>query len=296
LFVEAPVVAKRPEVKKKDVPTTVDCMFMWLISVPDKSKVRSWSDKSGSFNVEAQYIGLVDGKVQLHKLNGVKIMVPLDKLACQDSSFVLALPGNEKIGSGRKQSMRPKKAVEIDASALVKASQDGGRVDFTYNGFDWCSWLIAAGVESVDAKVYAKKFVEQKMDKAALIDLEREVLRVLGVAEGDIIRIRRAVGSMPGVSSQTAQREKKAHDDNMLLLGTFRKGPPIGIGGGSPSFPTTFQSSKAPSNFQSKAQQLLSDEAYARRLQDEENRAGGRGMNWWFLFGSYKSCEEYAFY
>jgi hypothetical protein len=237
--------------------------------VPDKNKVRGWSDKSGSFNVEAQYIGLQDGKVQLHKLNGVKIMVPLDKLSARDSGFVLALPGNEK--AVRAKNVAPKKAGVIDSSALVKASQDGGRAEFTYNGFDWCSWLIAAGVDATDAKVYGKKFCEQKMDKAALIDLEREVLRVLGVTEGDIIRIRRAVSQMPGVSTQQAQREKKAHEKNMSLLGTFRKE------NSTTSFPVGFQREQ-PMSPQSKNNQMSSDENYARRLQEEENRAGRAGI------------------
>ena len=46
---------------------------------PNMSRTRTWTDRSGSFKVEAEFIGLKDGKIHLHKLNGVKIAVPVSK-------------------------------------------------------------------------------------------------------------------------------------------------------------------------------------------------------------------------
>lgn len=197
-------------------------------------------------------------------------MVPLDKLSPEDSKYVLSLSGNEKFRSMYSVA-HPKKAQEIDSSALIKASQTSGKSEFIHNGFDWCNWLIAANVDSKDAQVYAKKFVEQKMDKSALIDLEREVLRVLGVTEGDIIRIRRAVSQMPGVSTQQAQREKQAHEHNMKLLGTFRQ---------NQSSSRASPDQNQPRSYRSKQEQERADEAFARKLQDEEirNSSGNRGI------------------
>ncbi|RKO87390.1 Sla1 homology domain 1, partial [Blyttiomyces helicus] len=54
---------------------------------------RTWTDRTGAFKVEAQYIGLGDGKVHLHKTNGVKIAVPLEKLDATDMAFLLTIPG-----------------------------------------------------------------------------------------------------------------------------------------------------------------------------------------------------------
>ncbi|KAL6940736.1 hypothetical protein ACO0QE_004649 [Hanseniaspora vineae] len=55
---------------------------------PNSDKVRTWVDKSGTFKVEAEFIGCSQGKVHLHKVNGVKIAVPADKLSLGDVEFV----------------------------------------------------------------------------------------------------------------------------------------------------------------------------------------------------------------
>ncbi|KAJ2967825.1 hypothetical protein NUW58_g10355 [Xylaria curta] len=57
-------------------------------SKPDPSKVRVWTDRSKSFSVEAQFLGLKDGKINLHKMNGVKIAVPLAKMSMEDIEYV----------------------------------------------------------------------------------------------------------------------------------------------------------------------------------------------------------------
>lgn len=55
---------------------------------PDPKKSRIWADRSGTFKVEAQFIGCSDGKIHLHKSNGVKIAVAADKLSDDDLIYV----------------------------------------------------------------------------------------------------------------------------------------------------------------------------------------------------------------
>lgn len=55
---------------------------------PDPKKTRIWVDRSGTFKVDAQFIGCSDGKIHLHKANGVKIAVAADKLSEDDLQFV----------------------------------------------------------------------------------------------------------------------------------------------------------------------------------------------------------------
>ena len=45
---------------------------------------RVWSDRSGTFRVEADLKDVNDGKVHLLKLNGVRVAVPLEKLCKAD--------------------------------------------------------------------------------------------------------------------------------------------------------------------------------------------------------------------
>lgn len=71
-----------PAKKQRSASTTNKTDF------PDPKKTRIWADKSGSFKVDAQFIGCSDGKVHLHKANGVKIAVAAEKLSEEDLIYV----------------------------------------------------------------------------------------------------------------------------------------------------------------------------------------------------------------
>jgi len=55
---------------------------------PDPSKIRLWMDRSGSFRVEAQFLGVANGKIHLHKINGIKIAVPEFRMSYDDLAYV----------------------------------------------------------------------------------------------------------------------------------------------------------------------------------------------------------------
>ncbi|KAI9311807.1 hypothetical protein BX666DRAFT_1992646 [Dichotomocladium elegans] len=55
---------------------------------PDPKEVRTWTDRSGAFKVEAQFLAFYDGKFRLHKTNGVKIDVAVDKMSTEDIRWV----------------------------------------------------------------------------------------------------------------------------------------------------------------------------------------------------------------
>jgi hypothetical protein len=56
------------------------------------SPVRRWSDATGKYHVNAELIGVVDGKVQLKKSDGKVITIPLAKLSAQDQEALKKLP------------------------------------------------------------------------------------------------------------------------------------------------------------------------------------------------------------
>lgn len=60
---------------------------------PDPKKTRIWADRSGTFKVDAQFIGCSDGKVHLHKANGVRIAVAAEKLSDDDLTYVERVTG-----------------------------------------------------------------------------------------------------------------------------------------------------------------------------------------------------------
>ncbi len=51
-------------------------------------KLRTWTDSTGKFRVEAEFVELKDGKVQLRKQDGKVIDVPLERLSAADQEYI----------------------------------------------------------------------------------------------------------------------------------------------------------------------------------------------------------------
>lgn len=169
-------------------------------SKPDMAKTRTWTDRSGTFKVEAQFIGLKDGKIHLHKLNGVKIAVPVIKMAIEDLEYVEKVTGtsldddkplsdikrrstqNAK-GNDRKKTDTAASAVKAGATVEApKAKNDGPE-------YDWFDFFLKAGVSPYQCERYAFNFNKDSMDENVLGDITPSVLRTLGLKEGDILRV-----------------------------------------------------------------------------------------------------------
>ncbi|KAJ1539460.1 cytoskeletal protein binding protein, partial [Cladochytrium tenue] len=221
---------------------------------PNEANLRMWNDKSGNYQVQAEFLTVVDGKAHLHKTNGVKIAVPLDKLSPPDIAFIRNIPGYQNISvsktSGNAGPERPKfDPAEAAATISAKlAASAPPTATVIYNGFNWRDWLLKAGVSSTDATTYAQAFVNEKMDRSVLGDLDRDALKALNVSEGDIIRIRKyASTSVPSGSGAFIVEKERA-------ASAVRSQP--GYGKGSAAF--------------SSNDQIRMDEELARELQQQE--------------------------
>ena len=53
-----------------------------------EDEVRTWRSKVGSFSVKAKYLQQREGKVQLQKEDGSKIVVEISSLSDQDQAFL----------------------------------------------------------------------------------------------------------------------------------------------------------------------------------------------------------------
>jgi hypothetical protein len=60
---------------------------------PPPDKVRIWTDRTRSFQVEGAFMAFRDPKINIHKVNGVKIAVPIEKLSAEDLEYVESLTG-----------------------------------------------------------------------------------------------------------------------------------------------------------------------------------------------------------
>ncbi|GFP58176.1 actin cytoskeleton-regulatory complex protein sla1 [Trichoderma asperellum] len=161
---------------------------------PDATKVRTWTDRSKSFSVEAQFLGLKDGKLHLHKMNGVKIAVPIAKMSHGDLEYVENLTGisldDERPLADVKRSKPPEQK---------KASAVGASIDKKPE-YDWFQFFLSCDVAVGLCERYAQAFTRDSMDESVLPDVDAGVLRNLGLREGDIIKVMRTLDAKFGRS------------------------------------------------------------------------------------------------
>ncbi|KAL7268049.1 cytoskeletal protein binding protein [Rhizina undulata] len=180
-----------------------------VVTEPDNSQIRTWTDRTGSFKVEAQFLGYKDGKIHLHKTNGVKIAVPVSKMSNEDVQYVekragISLEEYKPLAdfikdrqAERKKPQPPEMGITVErpanrastASALSPAlpspiTRQPGKDDY-----DWFEFFLNCGVDVNLCQRYALNFQKDNMDESILPDITAEVLRTLGLKEGDILRV-----------------------------------------------------------------------------------------------------------
>ena len=65
-------------------------------------KARQWTDSTGNFKVEAEFVESKDGKVQLKKASGSIITIPFEKLSQADQKFVREIT-SQQLGNNEKE-------------------------------------------------------------------------------------------------------------------------------------------------------------------------------------------------
>ncbi|KAF1992634.1 hypothetical protein K402DRAFT_399718 [Aulographum hederae CBS 113979] len=188
---------------------------------PDVSKVRTWTDRSGSFKVEAEFIGLKDGKIHLHKTNGVKIAVPVSKMSIRDLEFVERATGQsldedkplsdiKRRSTQRKADREARAEREMEAGAAkargVTAGPSSGLEIQKKPEFDWFDFFLQCGVNPQICERYSSAFTKDQMGEENMVDVTPDLCRTLGLKEGDILRVMKFLNSKFG-------RNKEAEGD-----------------------------------------------------------------------------------
>ncbi|KAJ4290163.1 hypothetical protein N0V88_006672 [Collariella sp. IMI 366227] len=162
---------------------------------PDPSKIRTWTDRSKSFTVEAQFLGMKDGKLNLHKLNGVRIAVPVAKMSLADLEYVERVTGisldEDKPLSDLKKRASAAASAESSRKSSQPAAKVGASVEPKKPEHDWFPFFLACDVQPALCERYAQAFARESMDESVLPDVDASVLRNLGFREGDIIKVTR---------------------------------------------------------------------------------------------------------
>ncbi|KAI1373593.1 hypothetical protein F4677DRAFT_211325 [Hypoxylon crocopeplum] len=158
---------------------------------PDPSKVRTWTDRSKSFSVEAQFLGLKDGKINLHKMNGVKIAVPVAKMSIEDIEYVERVMGVSLDEDKPLSEVKRAKSAKANLARESSASKVGASVEPAKPDYDWFQFFLSCDVAVGLCERYAQAFAKDSMDESVLPDVDASVLRNLGLREGDIIKVMR---------------------------------------------------------------------------------------------------------
>ena len=177
---------------------------------PDMAKTRTWTDRSGSFKVDAQFLGCSDGKIHLHKLNGVKIAVPVVKMSMEDLEYVERQTGqsldDDKPLVDMKQKSRNAKDLQSPSQLNGASIQSPTKAEY-----DWFDFFLKAGIDVQLCQRYASGFSRENMDESVLSDIEQSTLRTLGLREGDIIRVMRYLNQLYGRSGSPGANADSAN-------------------------------------------------------------------------------------
>ena len=175
---------------------------------PTTSKTRTWTDRTGSFKVDAEYIGCTDGKIHLHKSNGVKIAVPVVKMSIEDLEYVerisgLSLDEDKPLSDIRRRSQL---GASLDRARGSKSPSSGrphaGLEQSNKEEYDWFDFFLKCGVGVHQCERYASNFTRDSMDESVLPEITPTVLRTLGLKEGDILRVMKALDNKYGRTSE----------------------------------------------------------------------------------------------
>ncbi|TDZ19694.1 Actin cytoskeleton-regulatory complex protein sla1 [Colletotrichum orbiculare MAFF 240422] len=191
---------------------------------PDPTKVRTWTDRSKSFSVEAQFLGLKDGKINLHKMNGVKIAVPVAKMSVEDLEYVERITGISL--DEDKPLSNVKKARAASHVGATKTSAPAGRIGASVGQsqkpeYDWFQFFLSCDVAVGLCERYAQAFSKDSMDESVLPDVDATVLRNLGLREGDILKVMRTLDQKFG----RVRDGNKAGDGDAGSSGGLFSGP-----------------------------------------------------------------------
>jgi hypothetical protein len=167
---------------------------------PDQTKVRTWTDRSKSFSVEAQFLALKDGKINLHKMNGVKIAVPVAKMSVEDLEYVERITGvsldeDKPLSDIKRQQGRSPMDSAPSGGAGATIEQRRSKPEY-----DWFQFFLSCDVAVGLCERYAQAFHKDSMDESVIPDIDATVLRNLGIREGDIIKIIRFIDKKYGRS------------------------------------------------------------------------------------------------
>lgn len=144
--------------------------------------------------MEAEFLGFKDGKIHLHKVNGVKIAVPVGKMSLEDIEYVERATG-QVLDDHKPLSEIKKRGAQrsVSQTAPTTSSSAGARVERPQpppeSKYDWFDFFLQCGVSPQTCERYSAAFDREEMGEENMEGINPQLLRTLGLKEGDILRV-----------------------------------------------------------------------------------------------------------
>jgi uncharacterized protein with FMN-binding domain len=172
----------------------VGCLAAGWLAAAD-SNLRTWKDASGSFSVQAEFVDLRDGMVQLKRADGRTASVPLNRLSAADQQYVKE-QGAEQSAQG------PDDDAKEDGVELLSGAKLKGKIS-------------TRDEKSVTVEVSAGRRTSSRkipLDRVAAItqDGKREVLHAPAAGDGP------SASGSPAKQAGTAVRRTKAEVEALI--------------------------------------------------------------------------------
>ncbi|KAI9472028.1 MAG: hypothetical protein EXX96DRAFT_653204 [Benjaminiella poitrasii] len=161
---------------------------------PDLTKVRTWTDHTGAFKVEAQFLLCTNGKVRLFKTNGVKIDVPLEKMCLNDLQFIERETGAKLTDSIPLAHLKP-------------------------SSFNWFDFFRKANLPAKASREYADNFEANKLTESDVDHLTHRKMKLLGMSERHVQRIQRFIER--SVAEPASEDDELKHKPKLKKKVTF---------------------------------------------------------------------------
>lgn len=153
---------------------------------------RLWKDKSGKFQVEAEFVSFSDGKVTILKTSGSQVTVPLEILSERDVEYVCKRAG----------------------IPLPTKSTKGSVV----KGFDWSAFFLSLGIEVGVAREFGEKFASQSFEESMISSFTSDFLSAQGMNLTEIYKILPEAAKRKAQAMQTNAKEKHRSNHSQMVL------------------------------------------------------------------------------
>ncbi|CAO0791812.1 unnamed protein product [Mucor circinelloides] len=213
---------------------------------PDPAKVRMWTDRTGAFKVEAQFLSCANGKIRLFKTNGVKIDVPTQKMCIEDLKYIEQETGIKQYE---------------DTNDNIPLAQLNNN-----SKFSWFDYFKKANLPHSACVEYAGNFDANKLTEQDVERLTHRKMKLLGMSEKHVQRIQRFI--------ETNQAEPPSDNEGARPGGLARPKMKVkkSVTFGAVSYIHEDGDSDNDDDVQWQIQQ---DEILARQLQEQEQHSGG---------------------